>query len=76
MFEFGIIVLEDGTEIIDRNATTSYESLTGVEMLEYAELETSLYILDRMNRKAEMEERNRQKQRKPFYTILAMFGMI
>lgn len=76
-FGFKIIVCSNGTEIIDRNKTTSYSELTPVQMVEYTEMDTQLFMMDRMERIARMEmERRRKLVRNPFYRIAVLCGLI
>lgn len=56
MFDFGITVCADGTEIIDKKIKTAYNELTAIQMVAYTELDNRLFMMDRLERKA------RQKQ--------------
>lgn len=42
MFNFRIVICDDGTEIIDRHLKTPYNALTAVQMIEYVEMMHSL----------------------------------
>ena len=42
MFHFRIITTPDGNQIIDRNLSTPYESLTPTQMVEYTEIDNQL----------------------------------
>ena len=76
-FGFRIIVCSNGTEIIDRNKTTSYSELTPVQMVEYTEIDAQLYLMDRMERSAREEmERRRKIVTNPFYRIAALCGLV
>lgn len=76
-FGFRIIVCGNGTEIIDRNKTTSYNELSPVEMIEYTETDTQLFLMDRMERMAREEmERRRKILRNPFYRIAVLCGLV
>lgn len=76
-FGFKIIVCSNGTEIIDRNKTTSYSELTPLEMVEYMEMDTQLFLMDRMERIAREEmERRRKFVRNPFYRIAVLCGLV
>lgn len=48
MFEFRIISMLDGTEIIDTTLKTPYESLTPSQMVEYTEMDKQLAYMDRI----------------------------
>ena len=67
MFHFRIITTPDGNQIIDRNLSTPYESLTPTQMVEYTEIDNQLTIMDRLERKA----RERAKQKQKWYKRLA-----
>ena len=61
MFHFRIITTPDGNQIIDRNLSTPYESLTPTQMVD------QLTVMDRLERKA----RERAKQKQKWYKRLA-----
>ena len=56
MFNFRIINTTDGTQIIDRNLKTPYEALTPVQMVEYTEVDNSMFHIDRLERKARQKK--------------------
>ena len=77
MFNFRIINMADGNQIIDRNLKTPYEALTPLQMVEYAEMDNRLIYMDRMEQKARKEaERQRKCARNSFYRFACMCGMI
>lgn len=77
MFNFRIIDIADGNQIIDRNLKTPYEALTPLQMVEYTEMDNRLLIMDRMERKArEKAEHMRKVAKNPFYRIACMVGLI
>ena len=43
MFNFRIINTPNGNQIIDRNLSTPYESLTPTQMVEYTEIDNQLH---------------------------------
>lgn len=53
--------MPDGSQIIDRNLKTPYNALSPVQILEYEEMDTQLYIMDRMERR-EREEAGRRRK--------------
>ncbi len=55
MYDFRIIDMPDGNQVIDRNLKTSYNTLTPIQILEYEEMDTQLYIMDRMERRGREE---------------------
>lgn len=77
MFNFRIINMADGNQIIDRNLKTPYEALTPLQMVEYAEMDNRLIYMDRMEQKARKEaERQRKIARNPFYRLACMCGIL
>lgn len=76
MFEFRIIDTTDGNQIIDRNLKTPYNALTPLQMLEYMEVDTTLSLMDRMERRKRAEaNRRRRIARNPLYRIACMCGL-
>ena len=55
MFNFRIINLPDGNQIIDPSLKTPYNALTPLQMVEYQEMDVQLAYMDRMERKAREE---------------------
>ena len=77
MFHFRIITTPDGNQIIDKNLSTPYESLTPTQMIEYTEIDNQLTIMDRLERKArERAEHMRRAARNPFYKLACMVGLM
>lgn len=60
MFEFRLITANDGTQVIDTNLKTPYESLTPMQLLEYQEVSDRLYFMKRMGRKGKKKNRSRK----------------
>lgn len=50
-FDFKIIPLQNGNDIIDRNLLTPVESLDGVKLMEYIEMDKALLYSDRQKKK-------------------------
>ena len=76
MFNFRIINTPDGNQIIDRNLKTPYKALTPLQMVEYQEMDVQLAYMDRMERKAREEAKQRQKlARNPIYKMACLFGI-
>ena len=67
MFEFRLINLSDGNQIIDTTLKTPYDSITPIEMLEYMEVDARLEHMWRMERK---QKREAEKQRKFIYRFI------
>ncbi len=77
MFDFRIIETMDGNQIIDRNLKTPYNALTPLQMVEYTEMDTRLYFMDKLKQKAREEaERQRKHLRNPFYRLACMCGIV
>ena len=77
MFNFRIINLPDGNQIIDPSLKTPYNALTPLQMVEYQDMDVQLAYMDRMERKAREEAKQRQKlARNPIYKLACLCGMI
>ncbi len=49
-FNFRIIKAGNGTEVIDNTLSTPYNSLTSLQMMDYINVENSLYFSERQKR--------------------------
>ena len=67
MFEFRLINLSDGNQIIDTTLKTPYDSITAVEMMEYMEVDARLECMKRMEQK---QKREAERQRKLTYRFM------
>ncbi len=77
MFNFRIINIENGNQIIDRNLKTPYNALTPLQMVEYTEVDIQLAVMDGLKRKARSEaERRRKLVRNPIYRLACLCGLI
>ena len=77
MFDFRIINLSDGNQIIDMSLKTPYSALTPIQMIEYMEIDVQLTIADGLKRKAQMEsERRRNFARNPLYRLACLCGIV
>ena len=77
MFEFRLINLSDGNQIIDTTLKTPYDSITAVEMMEYMEVDARLEHMKRMERKRQKEaERQRKMSRNPLWKLACMCGIV
>lgn len=78
MFDFRIINLPDGNQIIDRNLKTPYKALTPLQMAEYIEMDVQLAIMDKMERiaKEEMDRKRPVSVRNQIYKIACFFGLV
>ena len=61
MFDFRLINLPDGNQVIDTSLKTPYDSLTSVQMLEYMEVDSQLEYIKRIERKQQREAERNQK---------------
>lgn len=61
MFNFRIIDVGDGTQVIDTTSSTPYSALTPAQMVEYVEVDVQLYA---MGRKARKEREGSGRKRK------------
>lgn len=77
MFNFRIINLADGNQIIDPSLKTPYDSLTPFQMVEYTEMDKMIAYMDRMKRKARTKaERRRKLARNPFVRFACFCGLV
>lgn len=74
MFNFRIINLPDGNQIIDPSLKTPYNALTPMQMIDYIEMDETLAFMDKIRRKTKKEETRRNKLAKnPFYRMVCVF---
>ena len=77
MFNFRIVELEDGNQIINRNLKTPYDSLTPLQMEEYIEIDNQLSYMERMERKQKREAERKQKFSYRFmHKVARMCGLV
>ena len=77
MFNFRIITCADGTDIIDTTLKTPYNALTGVEMVEYTEMEKHIAYMERIKRQEQKEaDRQRRMMRNPLYRLACVLGLV
>ena len=77
MFNFRIIDMADGNQIIDRHLKRPYNALTAVQMIEYVEMDAQLELMDRMKQKARKEaSRRRRIARNPLYRLALVCGLV
>ena len=55
-FNFRIITTANGNQIIDTTQETLCDSMSAVEMLDYLQVEESLYFAERQRRKMKQKE--------------------
>lgn len=77
LFEFRIIEISDGNQIIDQSVKTPYKALTPSQMLEYSEMENQIAVMERMKRKMQREaEHQRKISRILLYKAARAFGLV
>ena len=77
MFDFRLINLPDGNQVIDTSLKTPYDSLTSVQMLEYMEVDSQLEYMKRLERKQKREaERKRKFTYKFMHKVACMCGIM
>ena len=77
MFDFRIINLSDGNQVIRRDLKTPYSALTPLQYIEYTNMEVQLYIADRQKKKFLKEsERRRKLARNPFVKFACFCGLV
>lgn len=75
MFDFRIILLADGNQIIDRNLKTPFKALTPLQMLEYIEMDMQLEIADIQKKKDLKKRKNQKLENNIIYKIACFFGI-
>lgn len=76
-FDFRIINMSDGNQIIDMGIKTPYEALEPIQMLEYSEMDAQLAVMERMAREARrQEEQQRKISRNLLYRLAYLFGIL
>ena len=76
MFEFRIINLPDGNQLIRQDLKTPYKSLTSSQLLEYMEVDGELAFMKRMERKRKREERKRKLLKNPLWRLANLFNIV
>lgn len=77
MFDFRIINLPDGNQIIRKDLKTPYSALTPIQMVEYMEVDAQLAIADRFKRKVHAESERRHKLfMNPLFRLASLCGIV
>lgn len=77
MFDFRIIEIADGNQVIDRNLKTPYNSLTPIQMVEYSEMDKELTYMDRMKERRQRAAECKRKIQKNFiYKMACLCGVV
>ena len=76
-FNFRLIDMPDGSQIIDTTLKTPYNALTPTQMVEYIEMDNKLAYMDRLEKKQRREaERKRKFTYKLFHKVACMCGIM
>lgn len=83
-FDFRIIDMGDGTQVIDKSVKTPVDTLTPEMQVEYMEVHGQVALMERMRKKERREmdrlqregERKRKLARNPFYRMACFCGMV
>lgn len=73
MFDFRIINLSDGNQVIRRDLKTPYNALTPLQMVEYTNMEVQLYVAERQKKKIQKQA---GQQRKLAKNLLRKFACL
>lgn len=74
MFNFRLINMPDGSQVIDSRLKTPINALTPSQMIEYRKMEIILYQSERLKRKQEgRQQRELKKNRSIFYKLREAF---
>lgn len=73
MFNFRIIDMADGNQIIDTSLRTPYDALTPTQMVEYTEMDKRMEFMNRMQRK---EQTERKRKSNPLYKVACLVGLV
>lgn len=77
MFDFRIIDLPDGNQVIRKDLKTPYSALTPEQYIEYTNMEVQLYISDRQKKKYLKENEKRKKlARNPLFRFAYFCGLV
>lgn len=77
VFNFRIINMPDGSQVINQTLQTPEESLTPSEMIDYIETDKCMAIMDAIAKKKQREADRQQKlARNPLRRIACMCGII
>lgn len=73
MFDFRLINLPNGDQIIDTTLKTPYSSLTPLQMMEYMEVDRHMAIMERMERK---QKRHHKQKNNLLWKIACVCGIM
>lgn len=76
-FNFRIIDMPDGSQIIDNSIKTPFNSLTLQKYMEYVDIDNKLFFINRMKKKQQKEaERKRKFTYKLLHKVACMCGIM
>lgn len=76
-FNFRLIELQDGTQVIDESVKTPMDSLTPEMQMEYMEVNEQLDFMKWIQEKERRKEaRKRKSARNPLWKLACVFGMV
>lgn len=77
MFEFTLIDLPDGNQIIDKKNKTLDSSLTPAQLLEYIEVDSQLSSMERLEKKQKREaDQKRKLYKNPLWKLASICGIV
>lgn len=80
MFDFRIINLSDGNQVIRRDLKTPYDALTPIQIVEYVEMDVQLTIMDIQKKKTLRTHAESERRRKiasnPIYRLACFCGIV
>lgn len=77
MFNFRIINLPDGNQVINENLMTPYSSLTAAQFIEYQEVDNQLLYMHRMKEQRIKEQKKQSKMlHSPIYRLMIILGIM
>ena len=75
MFNFRIINMPDGNQVIDSSFKTPFNSLTPDQMEDYIEMDKQLAFMERMKEKERKAAERKRKMRNPLWRIVYRLGL-
>ena len=76
MFNFRIIYMSDGNQVIDPSFKTPFNSLTPSQMEDYIEMDKQIAYMERMKEKERRKmEYKRKVARNPLWKIACLCGL-
>lgn len=76
MFNFRIINLANGDQVIDPSLKTPYESLTPSQMEDYIETSKQITYMERMEKREQKQAEWKRRMKNPLYKIAYFCGLV